>query len=269
LPRSAPYLPFLSGPPEVAPNLRPIPESRWLIPDTEKSDWLPSKRVMMASRPHDTIQGETDGPAARELLSLVGEAVGESPHHSWENALEAAASIVSDDLCLLERDEEGDWVLIAGAVAAPTFWWLEDQIGLTLAGLHEPVPGGAPGLSRRINRIFDHLKPGRVLERFNWTIQANGVRFAPDRPRADTATPDDLHLRVERQTIRKLPETEAICFTIRVAMDPLLPILANPDVRETFEDAWIGAAHDVREYKGWEELEDLVRDACRQSAAAS
>ena len=267
MPRSRPpYMPFLVGPPEIAPNLKPIPESRWLLPDTESEDWLPGKRIIMATRPHDTVLGDVDDGAARELLSMVGEAVGQSPHHSWDNALEAAASLVSDDLCLLERDEDGDWILTAGVIVAPTYWWPEDQIGLSLADLHHPVPGGDPELATRINRIFDGLQPGRILERFNWTIQAEGARHTPERPSAHGMTPEQLFLRVERQTIRKLPETRAICFTIRVCMDPLLPILDDADVREAFEDAWIGASPAIRQYKGWDELEPLVRSACRQSA---
>ncbi len=268
-PRRPPYMPFLTGPPDIAVGLKPIPESKWLLPDTEEEAWLPGKRIIMATRPHDTVLGDTDGEHARELLSLIGEALGDSPHHSWDNALEAAASLVSDDLCLLEQDDEGDWILTAAVVAAPTYWWPDEQIGRSLFGLHHPVPGGDPHLARRINRVFDNLQPGKVLERFNWTVQAEGTRHTPERPGAEGITPEQLFLRVERQTIRKLPETEAICFTIRVCMDPLLPILADPDVREAFEDAWIGTAPEIRAYKGWDQLEPLVRQACRQSAGAS
>lgn len=267
-PRRPPYLPFLQGPPSFKPGLRPIPESRWLLPDTEKEDWLPGKRILMASRPEDVIAGDVDGEAARELLSLIGEAVGESPVPGWGSALEAAASLVSDDLCILGEGEEGAWALEAAVVAAPTYWHLDDVIGETLGGLHSPVPGGDPELARRIKRIFDYLHPDKTLERFNWTVQAEGTRFTPDPPPVEGMTPEQLFLRVERQTVRKLPETETVCFTIRVCMDPLLSVIANADVRESFEDAWLGASPEVRAYKGWDRLELLVREACRQSASS-
>ena len=258
----------MTGPPDIVPALKPIAEHEWLLPDTEADDWLLEKRLLMAEALEDVMQGELDGAAARETLSLVGEATGFTSDEDWGGALGTAAALVSDDLCLVELDEEGDWVLSAGVVVAPTFWRLEDQIGLGLGGLHTPVPGGNPELAKRIGRVFDGLKPDTVLERFNWTVQAGRERFTPRRPSAAEAEPEDLCLRVERQTIRKLPETSAVCFTIRVAVDPLLPILADADMRETFEDAWIGARSDVRAYKGWNELEELVRLACRQSAAA-
>lgn len=266
-PRTPPYLPFLTGPPQIAPALQPIEEANWLMPDTEADEWLLSKRILMEEHRDETVRGDVDGCAARELLSLVGEAVGMTTDERWTGALGTAAALVSDDLCILERDEDGVWRLTAAVVAAPTYWKLEEQIGLSLGGLHQPVPGGDPDLASRVSRIFDGLQPDRILERFNWTVQAGANRFTPERPSAVDVEPERLYLRVERQTLRKLPETGAICFTIRVCVDPLMPLLADPDIREVFEDAWIGASEDVRAYKGWPELEHLVREACHQSAA--
>ena len=78
----------------------------------------------------------------------------------------------------------------------------------------------------------------------------------------------DLHLRVERQTIRKLPQTGAVVFTIRICVDPLAPILEDGVTREAFEDAWLGAAPALRRYKHWAELEPLVAEACRSAQCA-
>ena len=201
---------------------------------------------------------------ARDLLTLVCA----WPADALQLAADpTAATLVSDDLCILEKDDYGTWRLTAAAVTAPTYWSLFEAMDGTIDELHEPVPDGSPLLSSRVNRIFAGLAPGRILERFNWTVQAGGARFTPERPLALGAEPEDLFLRVERQTVRKLPETGAICFTIRVCLDPLLPILTNDDLRECFEDAWIGADRAIRAYKGWDEMETLVREACLQSAA--
>ena len=42
---------------------------------------------------------------------------------------------------------------------------------------------------------------------------------------------------------------------------------ASPAADWTTEDAWIGTDRSIRAYKGWDELELLVREACLQSAA--
>lgn len=73
---------------------------------------------------------------------------------------------------------------------------------------------------------------------------------------------------MERQTIRKLPGSGAVIFTIRICLDPLLPILEDGETREAFEDAWLGASQRVRQYKHWHDLEPLVAEACRQAQNA-
>ncbi|MHA7899736.1 MAG: heme-dependent oxidative N-demethylase subunit alpha family protein [Henriciella sp.] len=263
--RRPPYLPFLDGVPRFQPGLSPIPLAHWVSPDTESAAWLRDKCLILKMMRANVAAGDLNGAAAEELLPLIMTATGAVPHQNMPTALEEAASLVSDDLCVLEATRPGDWRLTAGVLCAPTFWTLPERIGLDLGGLHGPVPGGDPGLAARVSRVFTGLKPDVVLERFNWTVQTSEKRYTPDRPGVSGKRVEDLHLRIERQTIRKLPSTQAVVFTIRVSVDPLLPILADPGTREAFEDAWLGAAPEVRRYKHWAELEPLVSQACRMS----
>jgi hypothetical protein len=261
-----PYLPFLDGAPDFLPNLKPISGDKWLLPDTEADAWLASKHTLMLHAPEKVSGGEMDSAPAQELQDLVQGHVPRLLENGWPNALMSAASLVSDDLIILDSDRPNDWRLMAGVLCAPTFWTLPERVGLDLGGLHGPVPGGDPELAGRIGRVFSGLQPGIVLERFNWTVQVTGERFTPERPNPAGCTIGDLYLRVERQTIRKLEETGAVVFTIRVCLDPLLPILRDPGVREAFEDAWLGAKRPVRAYKAWQELEPLIGAACREAA---
>ena len=68
----------------------------------------------------------------------------------------------------------------------------------------------------------------------------------------------DLFLRVERQTIRKLPDTGAVLFTIRICVDPLPPILADGQMKEQFRKAWQSTAEDVAVYKGWPHYQHAI-----------
>jgi Haem-dependent oxidative N-demethylase, alpha subunit-like len=263
--RTPPYLPFLDGPPGIAPGLKPIAPEAWLLPDTEAAAWLAPKRDLMRTRRSEVFaaqEAEAEmAEAATAVLAVAGPAAGD-----WPTPLEAAASTVSDDLCLMVRDTEGLWRLKAASLCAPTFWRLEDKIGQPLAGLHAPVPGGDPGLAARISRIFDGLQQGRVLERFNWTVQAGSERFTPGSgplkglatTTPDAAALDVLHLRVERQTIQKLPETGALLFTIRIVIDPLCAALLTPRHVEAFTAAWQGVDPAMHRYKGWPAYDRLV-----------
>ena len=154
---------------------------------------------------------------------------------------------------------------------APSFWSLHENIGGPLAHLHGPVPDrlgadGTQGLASRIGRMFSALPADQVLERFNWTIQAGPERFTPSSApllaRATQARPEDapdlLHLRVERQTIRRLPRTGGVLFTIRVCIDPLRAVFAVEGAKDAFARAWAETPEHVRAYKHWAPMEKLV-----------
>ena len=266
--RTPPHLPFLNGTPSFEPGLTPIPTERWLLPDTEADDWLRDKCLIMKMMRANVSAGALDGDVAERVLALIMQATGKVPNQSMPSALEEAASLVSDDICILEAARPGDWRLTAGVLCAPTYWTLPERVGLDLGGLHGPVPGGDPKLASRVSRVFTGLKPGIVLERFNWTVQASEKRYTPDRPGVSGKTAKDHYLRVERQTKRKQPGTEAEIFTIRICMDPLVPMLSDGATREAFEDAWLGAPKQVRAYKHWDSLEPLVAEACRSAQCA-
>lgn len=273
LARVPPFLPFRDGPPLFLPRLRPIPPERWLSPDTEATLWLSEKRRLMIDR-REQVFSRLHGTAAaeQECLELVEARPDDPaglPSPSPPEALsplERAAWQVSDDLLLLRREADGEWRLCAASLCAPTFWQLGHGMGRSLGGLHAPVPGGDPGLSGRIGRIFDNVIAGHVLERFNWTVQAGAGRFTPsqtplkqlaaDTPPGDAASV--LHLRVERQTIRKLAASGLMLFTIRICVDPLVMALCTREDIAAFAAAWRALGEPERDYKGWPAYEHLV-----------
>lgn len=266
--RVPPHLPFLAGPPDFVVGLKPIALEAWLTPDWE-AQTLPDKRALLAARAAEVVRQTADGEAfGAEAARLVREAV--SPQAPAPRTLAQAAGLISDDLVAL-APEGGRWRVVSAVLCSPTYFSAANAIGATLAELHGPVPDrlgpeGGQALALRAGRVFSNLAPDQVLERFNWTVQAGPERFTPSgvgvRARAVAATPADaaglVHLRVERQTIRRLPETGGLLFTIRVSLDPLTPILANGPTRAAFARAWRGAPAHVAAYKRWETIAHLV-----------
>lgn len=260
-----PFTPWRNGPPRFAVGLKPIDPQRWLLPDTE-AHTLPERALLLRDRAATHFQDEAVLPAAREAVALAGKAMGlgddpsRDAHPLWQ-----LAHHVSDDLVLMMPDAEG-WRVGAAVLTSPTFFSLPHAAGKTLHELHAPVPGG-DRLATRIARVFDHVRPGQVLERFNWTLQAGNDRYTPDgaplRVRAQAAAPEEaqtlLHVRVERQTITKLPETGAVLFTIRVCIDPVAALASKE--KAALAAAWHGADKAARGYKKWAVLDHLVAAA--------
>ncbi len=274
--RRPPYLPFLEGAASLRPGLKPIQEANWLTPDSE-ADWLAQKHELMRIRRADVyadLGGAEGKAAAAEAAALVLSASGRAGD-DWPTPLEVAAASVSDDLCVMQRRDAG-WCLQTASLCAPSFWRLSEMIGKPLSGLHDPVPGANDSLVSRINRMFDALQPGIILQRFNWTIQAGGQRFTPYSQPLKARIPDikpanalsALHLRVERQTIRKLPETGTLLFTIRVCIDPLKAVLNTADNIEALQSAWQNTDAELAAYKGWPVYAPLLMAALEQAGLA-
>lgn len=98
---------------------------------------------------------------------------------------------------------------------------------------HAPVAGYGATLARPVDRFFDQLKPGRLVWRLNWGIVDSPARFQPvalpaPAPITAASAGEQLWLRVERQTLRKLPQTEAVVFTIRTYITRLDRAITAP-----------------------------------------
>jgi dimethylamine monooxygenase subunit A len=257
-------LPFLQGPPRFDVGLRPIALDRWLFPDdqahwlAEKAHLIDSQRdaVFVASPASLSAQGE-----AAALIAHAGN-VALSPHDA---PLIAAARLVSDDLVIMEY-VDGQWINSACCLCNPTFFSAHFAHGKSLEVLHGPVPDGDFGLAARVGRVFTNLATDTILERHNWTVQWSDARYTPDgTPLRDAAASADiaqanehLFLRVERQTIRKLPQSGAVLFTIRIRLTKLADVLADAQHKAAFEKSWVDAPQNVRAYKKWGVLERHV-----------
>lgn len=144
---------------------------------------------------------------------------------------------IQDDLVLMRRID-GAWRLAAGSVCFPSSWAIADKFDRSMAEIHEPVPGFAGRMATMVDRIFDNLKPDRPVIRHNVSFYPDGDldhRTGPDRPRraawaASRLT--DTHLRVERQTLRKMSRSGDVLFTIKVMSDPIGVMSGDPQGAE-------------------------------------
>lgn len=249
---------------EFTIGLRAIDAADWL--EGGEADPAARKDPLRAETP-ELVWAETPGSQAaqQEVLEFVEAALGRAIPVRGLPALYAAAREVPDDLCLMEK-REGGWTLSALSLSAGSFFTARDAIGKSLAGLHGPVTGFNDRLLPRVSRIFEGLREGLVLERRNWTLLNTDVLHtptpAPIRALIPGIAADEaaakLFTRVERQTLRRLPRTHGVLFTIRVWTSPLAEVLADPKRAARFAQAWRTAHPDFRAYKHLELYDHLV-----------
>ena len=149
--------------------------------------------------------------------------------------LELAGRLVQEDLCLIQPTSAGP-VLQAAVLCAPSRWRLHEKMGRPLAAIHQPVPLYADRLAAPVDRFMHHLKPGRLAERLNWSVTDDPALFQIEGKHRTQTDPtitaanaaSSLFLRVERQTLSRLPSSGFVLFTIRVHSYPLTRVLAQP-----------------------------------------
>ncbi len=234
-----------SGPPWLHMGLRTIEEAAWLDVDDRRAAELAEKTRLLTTR-HDDVFAALPGTeaAGEEVLALVAtwlarhhpEATGSSepPAGDGRHPLEVAATLVQEDLCVM-AEHEGDVALVAAALCFPSHWRLADKIGGSAAAIHGPVPHYERELQAKVDRFLGRIPEGRIVLRRNWGVHDHQMLFVPEHPAprpgitAENAG-QQLWLRSERQTLRRLPATGAVLFTIRVQLAPLGVFAERPDL---------------------------------------
>ena len=193
-------------------------------------------------------------------VAATGEMI--SRRHPALHPLDTAGRLVPEDLCLMREDADGRYRLVAASLCFPSRWRLADKLGHPLARIHGPVPDYPDKLERPVDRFFAALKPDRIVERHNWTIHdrpdlfqpTGGARRAHEVP--ESRFGEDLFLRVERQTLRRLPRAGDVLFAIRTHRAPL-GTLAPADARR-LGGAIAGLPPAERGYKGVAKIADAL-----------
>ncbi len=168
-----------------------------------------------------------------------------------------ASLLIADDLAIMQPSDRG-YLLTAASLASPSHWRLQDKLGLPMHAIHDPIPGVHSQLTQRIDRFLAHISPQRPVCRFNWGLQAGPALFQPRGLEAPVSPRAPIYYRVERQTLRRLPESGAVAFTIRVFLHPLAALAELPGGIQRLLEAVDSTPPELAEYKGFTVLRDAL-----------
>jgi dimethylamine monooxygenase subunit A len=143
---------------------------------------------------------------------------------------------VQEDLVIMQKLNE-DWCLTAASLCFPSAWNLHEKFMRPMQDIHGPVPGFGPGTRNAslINRMFDNLRVEQPVIRWNWSLYGDNKLYHPASDNqmknrfGEGKIDGRVFMRLERQTLRKLPKTGAILFTIRIYIDPLEVLTTHAD----------------------------------------
>jgi hypothetical protein len=210
---------------------RRLDPAEWLDLGADADEQLAEKRRVLHAHRDEVIAalpGSDD--ACAELLTMIEEHL-DVPHVASDaHPIEQAGLLVPEDLCVHLPDERGRPVLVAASLSFPFRWVLAEKLGLPMAAIHAPIPGYADQIGAAVDKVFARLTPERGVLRFNIGVLDAPDLFQPRRPDiGPQPVPEGFYLRSERQTLRVLPRTRAVVFTIRTTVLPVADL--DPDER--------------------------------------
>ncbi|KAK0126927.1 mannosyltransferase [Cadophora gregata f. sp. sojae] len=191
-----------------------------------------------------------------------------------EDPMQMAARMTQDDLAIMFEKDDGQYYLLAGSILLAGFWKLEDKFGMPLSEIHTSgnVPGFKTKLEKGMMNFFRRVQPSGPVQRNNYFIQVDDSlpwsSSIGDEDGAEgtvgwfTAEKNKAishhYFRSERQTLRRLPRSGGVVFTIRTYFHPITEICEEPYVPGRLASAVRSWGDDVSRYKGKERYEEVL-----------
>ena len=188
-----------------------------------------------------------------------------------ECPLRLAGMLVQEDFILLspESEQREPSTFVAGC-ACFTFMEIgirgekgHMKIGEPISFIHTPVPGfnEPKGIGPKVAKFFKHLAPESPQYRSNWLLVAeqglDPMQYDLTGDREDAIyldingkAPRDLHLRVELQSLRRLPKSRYILFTLHCYSAPLPSLQHLPKGAAVLRQTLLDLDETRRKYRG-------------------
>ncbi len=254
------YRPYRWAGADFQLGLRPIEPNRWILIDADYAAIMREKRERLAAfaqHYYRTLPGSL--AAQRELRERVAAHLVADYPERFERAgsiltapgtemrcdlgddsiepLLQLSNMIQEDFMLIE-EVEGAGCITAASNVYSSSGRLVAAVGRDIDWAHEPVPNLTAKLGPRIHRVLDSVHAATPCERFNWQLTPMATIFFPhDDPHAANAQAmhrirDSIHgnpalagellwIRVERQTLVRLPDTRAVAFSLHTYSDRL------------------------------------------------
>ncbi|CAF1489481.1 unnamed protein product [Adineta ricciae] len=256
------YRPFRDGPFQMTMGLQSLNTHEWIQIDRNYREELVLKENLLNSNRRCDIficKDEAYGGAMETLQMLIEHLPNQYPNmfqrnHSrtkitnlitgqtfsltepdHKHPLEIASLLVQEDLVIMQRPaNEETYYANALAVCFPSGWLPKSKFGLPLAFVHMPhVPFFQEKLRASMDRYFLKLKEDSPVQRVNWTLQIGNelCHTAIEETDGVLITKENvgelMYLRTERQTLRRLPKSNTILFTIKTYTTSIKDVCKN------------------------------------------
>ena len=229
---SLPFAPWMDPRTSRLPGILPLTDDHWTCLDDAFAGQMQERDRLIAATPTlvHALQARAK-PAADELYATLLKTLFTRPGYEIfpdqirrpdgilvpldpDQPLLTLGRLFQEDFCILEQDGP-EHILTAAILCFPASWTLAQKLGRPMTDIHIPVQTYTPDIARRVQRLFDAIRPEQPLWRANSLIYDDPTLHQPRlegerRPRPVKM----IYARSERQCLVRLPKTRAVVFAI-------------------------------------------------------
>jgi hypothetical protein len=145
-------------------------------------------------------------------------------------------NVPEDFAIVLRNDKDGMYYFRAGVVCSSLGWNVGTKIGMQLQEIHKPIPDYKEKMSFSMDRYFSKMPTNAPIQRGSWGLEVGTPLFMPpgdpheklrDIQKADL-TIEDCNLRVDWQTLRRLPLSGGVVFNFTALFTPVKEFRDEP-----------------------------------------
>ena len=272
---SLPYFPVDADDFKLTMGLKPLRGENWIEVDCHYEAEINIKRQLIANQ-RDAVFATTPGAKFAEAdvikriqanLSANHPQINQTPVPEESNDLIKAASLVQEDLVIMQETDDG-FRLTSAVVCFPSAWDLAKKVGKSMREIHAPIPHVNKEIGNSIDLFFNNMKAGKNVQRFNWGLYDNAALFQPNWWRARQSPAqitaanigDSTFLRVEKQTLQRLSNDRDTLFTIRIFNTPLAEVAKDPTRAAILLNSLKTMPADYQDYKSIKKYKNLYFD---------
>ncbi|KAF2400719.1 hypothetical protein EJ06DRAFT_403211 [Trichodelitschia bisporula] len=175
-----------------------------------------------------------------------------------EHPLVVMTNNVPEDFAIMLRDPEtGLYHFRAGAICSALGWNIGTKLGMTLGEIHQPIPDYKEKMQFSMDRYFAKKPTDKAIQRGSWGFEVDQPLFMPPGDphekhrdvQDENLDPSRVHLRVDWQTLRRLPLSGAVVFNFKALFTPLEYIHDEPYVPSLVLKVLREGSREIMKYK--------------------
>ncbi|KAG4031535.1 hypothetical protein MFRU_009g03050 [Monilinia fructicola] len=175
-------------------------------------------------------------------------------------------NVPEDFAIVLRNDEDGMYYFRAGIICSSLGWNVSTKIGLKLEDIHRPIPDYKEKMSFSMDRFFTKMSTDAPIQRGSWGLEIGAPLFMPaGHPheklreiQKEGLTIEECNLRVDWQTLRRLPLSGGIVFNFKALFTPVVEFRDEPYIPALMCKILKEGKKNLMEYKGTWHVEHVV-----------